>query len=106
MSARTAHLVLARNDGEGALEIGADVVGVFDTHREAHQAVLDAERGALLRRETVVAHDGGLFDERLDTAERGRDGGELARVERARGRFEIGAQDEADDAAEAREKAL
>ena len=55
---------------------------------------------------STSSNDRGLLDERLHAPERGRDGGELTRVERARRDVEVCAKDEAHDAAEAGHQAL
>src|SRR5262249_16750364 len=44
-------------------EIGDEVVGVLDADRITDEVVLDPDFEALLARELVEAHDGGLLDE-------------------------------------------
>src|SRR5437588_8041757 len=65
-------------------QIGDEVLHVLDADSEPDQAVVDPDRLALLRGQLEVGHQRGLLDERLDRAERRRDGGQLARVDEPR----------------------
>src|SRR6266481_3358420 len=91
--------------GEGAVEglgeIGDQVVGVLDADREANQVVLDADLEPLLAAELVEAHDRGLLDQALDSAQRGRDERDRARVHHPGRRVEIARDLEGDHTAEA-----
>jgi hypothetical protein len=60
----------ASDFGQRTFEVGDQVFHVFDTHREPHQIVGNADALAHLRRDRGVGHQRGVRDERFDSAER------------------------------------
>src|SRR5579863_5280454 len=70
----------ASNRRERLIEIGNEVGRVLEANRQAHQAVVDAERGALLRLEAVMGGGGGVRDQALAVSEVVRDQDEPERI--------------------------
>ena len=58
---------------EGLVEVGDDVVGVFDADGQSDEGVGDAECESLFFGVAVVADQGGVGDEGFDASEAGRD---------------------------------
>src|SRR5713101_3562462 len=84
-----------------SIEVSNDVVRVFDTHREAQRALVDAEARPLLRRDASVGGDRRIEHLAEEVAKCGRGGGELQCVEEAeRGRLRRVFEIERDNAAE------
>ena len=55
---------------EGLVEVGDEVVDVFEADREADEVVANSDAGAHIRRDAGVGHGGGMIDERFHAAER------------------------------------
>jgi hypothetical protein len=51
--------------GEGLIQVGDEIIDVFDPCGDAHERVADAERLARLGGDGCVRHDRGMLDERL-----------------------------------------
>ena len=86
---------------EGLVEVGDDVVGVFDADGESDEGVGDAEGEAFFFGVGVVADESGVCDECFDAAEAGCDEAEFEAVEEAFCLGESAFDVEGDDAAEA-----
>lgn len=54
---------------ESPINVGDDVFHIFDSHRDPHHAIGDAHFFADLRRHGRVCHEGGMRNERLNSAE-------------------------------------
>src|SRR5215470_1678879 len=79
---------LRRSDVKKRLvEIGDDVLDVFDADRQAHQALADADAFLHFLGHGGMGHEGGKGNERFDSPEAFRQGAELYLIEEAPGRF-------------------
>ena len=56
------------------IQISQKIVRIFDADAEADQPVCDAKRLALIGIDRGMGHDGGMFDQGFNTAERFRQG--------------------------------
>src|SRR5213082_1753141 len=89
----------AERDLERLGEISDQVFARLDPDGKADERIGDPDRLALLSGELEVGHERRLLDEGLHRSERGRDGGELAGVDEARGALRVRVELEGDAAA-------
>src|SRR5438309_12037483 len=86
---------------ERAVEVGDDVVGVFDANGETQRALVDPESRTLLRRDAAVRRDRRVQHLAEEIAEGGRGRSQLERIEEAeRGCLRRVLEIERDDPAE------
>src|SRR5262245_31833755 len=67
------NMAMSRGAFERLLEVGDQVVRIFDAAGEADHVVRDAIGAAVLRRALIITHHEWLLDQRLDAAEARRD---------------------------------
>src|SRR5215467_14144838 len=79
---------LRRSDVKKCLvEIGDDVLHIFDADRQAHQVLADADAFLHFLGHGGMGHEGGKGDERLNSPEAFRQGAKLHLIEEAAGGF-------------------
>src|SRR5690606_6534888 len=89
------------NRGKRVLQIVDEISNVLDAHREADQAVGDAERLSRLLGDGSVRHDRGVLDEALHAAQGFRQGEDLHPAEELVRRLESAVDLEGEHPAEA-----
>ena len=89
------------NSCERLREVGSQVVDGFDSHRQPHQRIADAEARALLGRNRRVRHDRRVLDETLDAAQAFGEREDGARLEETARAGEVGVELDRHHAAEA-----